>query len=1196
MQGLIHQLEQLTGFTELRENLSPERPLRAAGLVGGAKAVLAVSLFRRLHRTVLIVTSSTRRAEQWFDDLHALMTHVGDELGPPVRLFPSLPTLLGGDERTDRQIVGQRLDAMESLLRGDPQLMVTPLSALLHRTIPPSAMAGSDLAVEVGQELDPEVLCEQLVELGYARHEPVIMPGQCSRRGGIVDVFPMTSPSPLRVEFWGDAIESIRYFDVNSQRSTKPQDRFTVTVSRESVRTKALSAQIVAEIARAADNQADRLAGAGLSLEAKRLRAKVAADLQKLEAEEPFDGSDHYLPFLYDEVATVCDYLSSGSVVLIDDPVALGERAAELADEVGQVYRNKLNNGAVLALPAPLYLRYRLDQPLWRERATIYLTRGDEPAEPAPDEVAVQFDFEPIQEADGQLETAVAFVKEWQQRGYRLLCTTHQVGRLEQILASHGVGAFDSQEYDVLPPPGRMHIINQRLSAGFVVPAMRLAVLTDHEVFGWHRARTRAGRSVARRGSTALASLSELALGDTVVHIAYGIGVYRGLVTREVQGVEREYLQIDYKGTDKLFVPVTELDRVQKYIGPEGYVPELHSLSDGRWRRAAAKAKKKAEAVARDLLELYAKRSKEDGVAFAADNKQQLQMEAAFIYEETPDQLKAIAAVKKDMERHDPMDRLLCGDVGFGKTEVAVRAAFKAVQSGYQVGVLVPTTVLAQQHFATFSERLAPFGCEVDVLSRFRSRKEQTEVLARAAAGEVQVVIGTHRLLSEDLKFARLGLLIIDEEQRFGVRHKEAIKRMRLNVDVLTMSATPIPRTLNTALIGVRELSLLQDPPRGRLPVQTQVVYREEDRIREAILREMDRDGQVYFLHNRVQTIEREARRIERLVPHARVGVAHGQMHEDDLEEVMVAMYGGDYDVLVCTSIIESGLDIPNANTILVDQCDQFGLAQLYQLIGRVGRRERQAYAYLLHRQHRELTKQAEKRLEAIAELSELGSGFEIALRDLEIRGAGNLLGVQQSGQVEEVGFEYYTQMLAEALRTLSGEGEDEPLNLVSEVDLPVPANLPPFYVKNEQQRIDLYRRLSACRCVADVLDLEGEVRDRFGRPPIPASNLFRLVRMRMLSDEAGIRAVTVVAGRHLSIEFDEQHQLDNKELRIFGNALARAAKRGGSPKVQLSKTGLSGDLKEPRPWDPVDAAEAMVQMAVAARRELEAPKAAAAR
>ena len=495
MQGLIHQLEQLAGFTELRENLSQEQPLRAAGLVGGAKAILAVSIFRRLHRTVLVVTPSTRRAEQWYDDLHALLATHDEELAPPIRLFPSLPTLLGGDGQTDRQTVGQRLDAMESLLRGDPQLVVAPLSALLHRTIPPSAMMGSDLAVEVGQEIEPEAFCEQLEELGYSRHEPVIMPGQCTRRGGIVDVFPMTSPSPLRVEFWGDAIESIRYFDVNSQRSTKPQERFTITVSRESVRTKALSAETIAEIARAADNQADRLGGAGRSLEAKRLRAKVTADLKKLESEEPFDGSDHYLPFLYDEVSTLCDYLTKGSVVLVDDPNALGERSAELADEVGQVYRNKLNTGALVALPAPLYLRYRLDEPLWHKLPTIYLTPDDKPAEPAPEEVAVGFDFQPIEAVDGQLDQAIERVREWQEKAYRLLCTTHQVGRLEQILSSHGVTAFDSEEYDVLPTPGWMHIINQRLSAGFVIPSMKLAVITDHEVFGWHPGKPGGGAS-----------------------------------------------------------------------------------------------------------------------------------------------------------------------------------------------------------------------------------------------------------------------------------------------------------------------------------------------------------------------------------------------------------------------------------------------------------------------------------------------------------------------------------------------------------------------------------------------------------------------------------------------------------------------------------------------------------------------------
>ncbi|NUQ00984.1 MAG: transcription-repair coupling factor, partial [Armatimonadetes bacterium] len=680
---------------------------------------------------------------------------------------------------------------------------------------------------------------------------------------------------------------------------------------------------------------------------------------------------------------------------------------------------------------------------------------------------------------------------------------------------------------------------------------------------------------------------SELAPDDRVVHINYGVGVFRGLISRTVAGVQRDYLQIDYEGTDRLFVPVAELDRIQKYIGPDGVEPTLNSLSDSRWRRTTARARKKAEAVAKDLLELYARRSNQKGHAFGPDTTVQQDMEAAFIYEETPDQLKAIEAIKKDMRDEDPMDRLLCGDVGFGKTEVAIRAAFKATQDGFQVAVLVPTTVLAQQHYATFSERLAPFGCRVEVMSRFRTRKEQSDVLARLAVGEVDVVIGTHRLLSEDVKFPMLGLLIVDEEQRFGVRHKENIKKLRLNVDVLTMSATPIPRTLNTALIGVRELSLLQDPPQGRLPVLTTVIEREDNRLREAILRELERDGQVYFLHNRVRTIERTANRLKRLVPHARVRIGHGQMPEDELEEVMVDLNAGDFDIFVCTSIIESGLDIPNVNTILVDDCEQFGLAQLYQLIGRVGRRERQAYAYLVHRPHKELTADAKRRLEAIQELSELGSGFEIALRDLEIRGAGNMLGVQQSGFIEEVGFELYTQMLADAVRELSGEVSDAPLQLVSEVELPIQANLPASYIPDEKQRLDVYRRLAQTRDANQVLDLEGEVRDRFGRPPAAAGNLFRLVRLRMRCDEAGIGAIKLAGGRHLQADFDTNHELDAKEMRIFARGLQREAKRGRAPRLNLSRQGLTADLREPRHWEPLDAAEAVVRMAASARQEL---------
>ncbi len=574
MHALITELERLPGFAEVGDDLSPG-VRRVGGLVGSAKAVLAASLFGRQRRTILVVVPSTRAAEAWYDDLHALVRTGVDDLAPPLRLFPSLPTLLYADEATDRQLVGQRLDALEALLRGEPTIVVAPLSAVLHRSIPPSALAGSDLSVEVGQAVEPEALLTRLEELGYVRHDPVVMPGQCCRRGGILDVYPMTAPQPLRVEFWGDEIESIRYFEVNSQRSTLPQPRFTVTVSRESIRTRALDARVVAEIHRAAEQQAEQLAASGRQLEASRLRGKVAHDLRKLEAEEPFDGSDHYLPYLYDDVATVLDYLPPGAVVLVDEPEAVAERAEALADEVEAIYRDKLAAGAVLALPSPLYRRHDPARPLWYALPALELTAGAGEA---------TFELADVGAFDGDLETAVEAVRDWQREGYRLLCTTHQVGRLRQILHGRGVAAAYEEGVTAAPDPGRIRIVDQRLSAGFLAPSLKLGVVTDHEVFGWHRARTRAGRSVARRGSTALANLTELSPGDTVVHIYYGIGVFKGMITRAVAGVERDYLQIDYAGTDRLYVPVTELDRVQRYLGPEGAEPALNSLSDNRWR------------------------------------------------------------------------------------------------------------------------------------------------------------------------------------------------------------------------------------------------------------------------------------------------------------------------------------------------------------------------------------------------------------------------------------------------------------------------------------------------------------------------------------------------------------------------------------------------------------------------------------
>lgn len=1190
MRSLITLLERLPGFREVRENLTPGARRQVVGLAGSARSAFVASLFYRTRRTVLVVTARTRGAENYLDDLHVLLETPTDDLLPPVRLYPSLPTLLYDEVGLDRLRIGQRLETMEALLRGEPTVVVAPLSAVLHRTIPPSRMAGTELSLEVGASLDPADLLGRLEQLGYERTDPVLLPGQCSQRGGIVDIYPMTSPQPVRVEFWGDAIESIRFFDVASQRSTLPQQRFTVTVSRETIHARSVDAGVLARIAGACEQQVARLEQLGRTVAAKRLRATVEADVARLAANEPFDGGDHYLPFLYDETATVVDYLPPDAVVVVDEPQEVTARAAELAQEIDEVYRRKLAAGALLALPSPLYLYHDPKAPLWRHLARIEL--ADEATDGM---VAASFETVRIPAFEGNLEAAAAAIREWRDQGLRLYATTHQVDRLLQILKARGIADAHVAEVDNIPAPGELRVVDQRLSAGFIAPAAGCGVLTDHEVFGWRQSRTRRGRGAAGRGSAALASLTELTPGETVVHVNHGIGVYVGLVTRTVGGIERDYLQIDYAGNDRLFVPVTELDRLQRYLGPEGHEPALNRLGDSAWRRSKAKARKKAELVARDLVELYARRTLEPGHGFSPDGPRQEQMEAAFLYEETPDQLRAIAEVKRDMERPEPMDRLLCGDVGFGKTEVAVRAAMKAVADGYQVVVLVPTTVLAEQHHSTFSERLSPYGVTVEVLSRFRTRREQLDVIDRLRAGQVDVVVGTHRLLSEDVRFHNLGLLVIDEEQRFGVRHKERIKELRAGVDVLTMTATPIPRSLNQALVGIRELSLLQDPPVGRRPVIVHLAERTDELLREVLGRELERDGQAYFLHNRVRTIERAARHLQRLLPQARIGVAHGQMAEDELEEVMVEVYAGRYDILVSTTIIENGLDIPNVNTILIDDCEQFGLAQLYQLIGRVGRRERQAYAYLLHRPRTTLSKEAEERVDAILELTQLGAGFEIALRDLEIRGAGNLLGTQQSGFIEEVGFELYTQMVSEALRILRGESPEEVFRVAAEVELPIRAALPAHYVPDDRQRIELYRRLANATGRAEAAAIEDELRDRFGRLPPQAENLMRLVRLRIDCDQAGVASLKLEGGTFLTATMRGSEALSPRELRVLARGLARVAQSGRLPRLNLSRDAITADLRAPREWEPLDAAEAILVALAMARRELETARAATA-
>lgn len=1174
MRVYLHLWEQSSAWQTLGGRLQYEvGPHAALGLPPAARAGVIAALYRRWRRPALLITLSREEAETAYSDLLAFFAPPeGREV--PVHLFPSLPTLLYEGVERDREVVGQRLAVLEGLLRGEPLLVVTPLSALLHHTLPRDQLAGTDLVLRVGQELAPETLAQRLTELGYQAHDPVLLPGHYSRRGGIVDVFPVTAPHPLRIEFFGDEIESLRTFDVNSQRSLQPQESFTVTVSREALHGRLASPEHLMAIKRALARQERALREAGRDLQAARLRSQVEEDLERLERGEWFDGLEHYLPYLHPEPGTLLDYLPPEGWVFVFDPDRLPERAVQLRTEINEVYRTRVERGALLALPGPPYLPFDPSSPPWQGRPTVLFAAGEPPPEATS---AVEFPATKAPAWAGKFDQLVEELLRLRRERWRVVVATYQANRLQQLLTSHRWGDVLLAEEGLVPQPGQVAVVGQPLSGGFYLADIRLAVFTDGEIFGGRKRRRLPTRRLAKRESTALASLTELEVGDLVVHVNHGIGRYMGLVTKNVDGVERDYLAIHYAGTDKLFVPVTQLDRVQKYLGPDDEEPPLDRLSGNRWERTKRRARRSALEVAQELLALYARRQQAEGYAFSPDTDWQQEMEAAFIYEETPDQLRVVQEVKADMERPRPMDRLLCGDVGYGKTEVAIRVAFKAVQDSKQVAVLVPTTVLAQQHYNTFTERLAAYPVVIEMLSRFRTPKEQQDILNRLYAGRVDIVIGTHRLLQDDVRFKDLGLVIIDEEHRFGVRHKERLKQLRLEVDVLTLTATPIPRTLHSALIGIRDLSLLADPPEGRMPVETYILERNEDVVREAILRELERDGQVYVVHNRVRTIHRAAEWVRRLVPQARLAIAHGQLPEYELEQVMFDFYAGRYDVLVCTTIIESGLDIPNVNTLIVDECERLGLAQLYQLRGRVGRSNRQAYAFFLYRPRQTLTAAVEQRLEALQELTELGSGLRLALRDLEIRGAGNLLGPEQHGFLYEVGYEMYTQMLAEAVLRLRGE-EIKP-RLEVEIDLPVEAYLPEDYIPSAKQRLDLYRRLATATVHEEIDDLAEEMQDRFGRPPEPAQNLLRLLHLKVDGARAGLRAIAFSPGKKSVVaEFLPTRILSPRDMRNFAQALRRTYQHLPGAPLRLQRKRIQVPLRVPTPPAILREAETLVK------------------
>ncbi|HWO94092.1 MAG TPA: transcription-repair coupling factor, partial [Dehalococcoidia bacterium] len=941
-----------------------------------------------------------------------------------------------------------------------------------------------------GQKLPQDDLLRQLVTLGYSIEAITDRPGAASRRGGIVDVHAPDGDAPVRIEWLGDELESLREFDPTTQRSLRTIERAAFGPAGEGLL--AFTSEAIGSLRRSLNT-------ASLNPEATE---RVESELSVLGSRGEADT--FWLPFLLQ--ATLFDHIPENALLIVDERAECGSslRDAEVAAALARDEREQLGE-LPGGLPLPFAAWDDVEAAIERQARRIELARWAT----GEGNGSIRLDFGQAPAFGGQLRSLVSGVAAEARSGDAVVVVSQQAPRIRELFQEVGIAA---QAEITAPSAGSVAVASGIVSGGwsYQLEGRRLLLISDAETFGFRKQRRLLPE---RRERVASTLLSEIEPGEYVVHIEHGIARFEGLVRRTSDGREREYMELRYAEGDRLFVPIDQIARVSRYVGPSERPPSLTRLGGAEWSRTTARVRRAVMDLAKDLLDLYAAREVAEGHAFSPDTPWQQELEASFPYVETPDQMDAIRATKADMERLTPMDRLVCGDVGYGKTEVAVRAAFKAVMDGMQVAVLVPTTVLAQQHYETFSERCAGFPVRIEMLSRFRSEREQRRILAEMAEGSVDIVIGTHRLLQKDVAFKNLGLVIIDEEQRFGVMHKERLKRMRREVDVLTLTATPIPRTLHMALAGIRDMSTIDTPPEARQPIRTYVAEYDERLVREAVRRELERGGQVYFVHNRVRNIEHIAEKLRATVPEARIVVGHGQMAEGELERVMHVFAEGEADVLVCTTIIESGIDIANVNTMVVNHADQLGLAQLYQLRGRIGRSARRAYAYLLYEKGKVLSEVARKRLQAVFEANELSAGFRIAMRDLEIRGAGNLLGAEQSGHVGAVGFDLYTRMLAEAVGRLKAlrAGKPEPPPRPStevSIDLPLVAYLPESYVPELAVRLALYQRMADVRTPDEAANLAREMRDRFGPLPPAAQQLLYAAGLRAAAMEAGVESI----------------------------------------------------------------------------------------
>ena len=1060
-----------------------QRPVtKVCGLSGSADAFAIATLAHKSGRAIVVITEQADSAHDLYDDLAFLLSP------QKVGLFPARQILPYDFRAPVGEIMGQRLSTLSRLLDGDVQVVVAPIRAVIEPTISWSELVDSRVSVAVGEESDLDDLCERLVRLGFRRVPLVEEVGDFARRGGLVDLFTADAEYPVRIEFFGDRVESIRLFDVATQRTIQKVPVVRIVPKREIL-----------------------VPHETLELHLEKLPEHDAEYVRNRYLNDPELPGLEWLAVMFGlERGVLYDFLPEQFVTVYQNREKLAGEASAIVAEAATLRSRLAEKMSSLPLPEQYYVGFdRLTESL--DRQPLVDIR---PFRAGDDEV-IDFACQPHPALGSRLDLLGKTLKEYQSGSVAHVIVTDSEGQSARLseLIREKIGEDSGLEMEVA-----------NLSGGFVFPLAKAAILTDHEIFSRYHRRVRKKRF---REGVAVSDYAALGYGDFVVHTDHGIARYLGLKTIVVDHRSRDCLLLQYAENDRLYVPIEEFNRVGKYSGKES-APDLTRLGGPQWDRLREKTEKAIADMAEELLVLYAQRKTQSGEPYGEDSVFMKQLEASFPYDETADQEKAINDVKRDLQSGRPMDRLICGDVGYGKTEVAVRGAFKVVDSGKQVAVLVPTTILAQQHYATFTERMRDFPVKVAVMSRFRTKAEQEETAAALKAGRVDIVIGTHRLLSQDIVFKDLGLLVIDEEHRFGVKHKERLRQLKASVDTLVMTATPIPRTLQMSLVGVRDMSLITTSPKDRLPIITEIVEFDPAVIATAILREVDRGGQVFFVHNRVQTIEAMHKYLTKIVPQVEVGVAHGQMHERTLEGVMLAFLARRFNVLLCTSIIESGLDIPSANTIIINRADRFGLAQLYQLRGRVGRSARRAYAYLLTPTSRVLSADALKRLRALEAHSDLGSGFALAMRDLEIRGAGTILGAKQSGFIEDIGFDLYNRMLEEAIAKLKGEEIQRLPDTKLELDLET--HLSEQYVNDNQHKVDIYRRLADARTLDEVEKIRDEVTDRFGRPPQSAVNLFDATAVKIAAAILRLEKLTLRSGK-ATLYFPADRKLTRTEV-----------------------------------------------------------------